>query len=288
MRHFAVISDSACDMPANMVRQQDVDIVPFTVSFDKINKLTEGVHITNDEFYRRLESSDVMPKTYFPTVGDYVASFKKRLEQGQDILCLCLSSKLSKSYVSALNAQKILSYTYPDRKIVVMDTLLASGAQSLLLLDAVKLSETLNVEAAFAKLEELKKSAKVMVTVASLEQLARGGRMSNVTAAFGKLLKINPIIYLENGALVSRDKAIGRHKALELLKKLTIQAMDGRPDRYDFTTLHSRALSEAEGLVGDLQAAQGIRQTIPPVELGATIGMHTGSSVVATALLQKL
>lgn len=288
MKKYSVISDSACDMSDNLVKQYGLHIVPFSISFDKTNKLTEGVDITKDDFYRRLEALSVMPKTFYPSVGDYTAEFKKHLEQGLDVLCLCLSSKLSKSYISAMNAMKILSYTYPNNKIRVIDTLLASAGQSLLAIDAVKLSESLDVASAFTRLEEIKKSAVMIVTVASLEQLARGGRMSNTTAALGKLLKINPIIYLENGALVSKEKAFGRKNAIEMIKKLTAKEIGGNPKNFDFAMLHSRALNEANSVANEILTEYGITQTIPPIELGATIGMHTGASVVSTALLKKL
>ena len=286
MHKFAVVSDSACDLPVQTVQKHNIDIVPFTISFDKINRLTDGVDITNEEFYNRLESNDSMPKTYFPSVGEYVARFKNHLEQGQDILCLCLSSKLSKSYFSALNAKKILSHTFPDNKIMVMDSENASAGQGLLVLNAVKLCET-DVEAAYAKLEELRKTAKVIFTLTSLRQLVRGGRLSATVMFFGKLLGINPIISLENGAMRVIGKTLGRKKALEFIKKYAVNEMNGKPEEYDLVIMHARALGEASAVAAEFSAEYGVTPAMPPVDVGVTIGMHTGTTVVAVAFVKK-
>ena len=286
---YMVISDSACDLPVHLIQSHNIDIVPFKFSFDKVNKLTDGVDISNDEFYRRLKDSSVMPKTYFPTVRDYVDKFKVYLEQEQDVLCLCLSSKLSKSYTSALSAKKILSHTYPNNKIMVVDSLQASIGQGLLVLDAVTLRDGSNeIEAAFKKLEALKKTGLIIITVASLKQLARGGRMSNNTAAIGTLLNINPVIYCSEGSLISKGTAYGRRKALERVRKLTIQELSGSPESYDFVLLHTRALNEASAIAKALTDEHGITYPMPPIEIGATIGMHMGATAVAVAFKKKL
>jgi len=288
MSNFAVISDSACDLPTDLKQRHGVGIVNFKCSFDKIHRLTEGADLTLEEFYRRIAEGGAMPKTYFPTVRDYVDEFTKYLEQGRDVLCLCMSSKLSKSYVSAQNAKKILSYTYPDNKIFVLDTLACSAGQSLMVLQAVNLSANRDVSAAFNELEANKKNLRTFFTVKTLDQLARGGRLSATAAVFGSLLKINPIICLEDGALVSKSKAFGRSAALELLKKMSASEVGGKPDSYDFALVHSRSLPEANAVASDIKSGYGITQTIPPVELGFTIGMHTGATVVGAMLLKKL
>ena len=290
MRHkYAVISDSACDLPINLTQEHNIGIVPFKFSFDKVNKLTDRVDISNDEFYHCLEASGAMPKTYYPTVRDYVDSFKVHLELEQDVMCLCMSSKLSKSYSSALSAKKILSHTYPNNKIIVVDSLSASAGQGMLVLDAATLrDDSSEIEAAFKKLETLKKTGLIIVTVKSLEQLARGGRMSNSTAAIGTLLRINPVIYFSEGSLISKGKAFGRRKALETIKKLTIQELSGNTQSYDFVLLHTRALNEANAVAKALTADYGITYLMPPIELGVTIGMHMGATVVAVAFKKKL
>jgi len=287
MGNFAIVTDSACDLPETLRKKHGIGVVHFKVSFDKVNKLTEGYDFSADEFYRKLSESGAMPKTYFPTVRDYVTEFKTYLERGQDVLCLCLSSKLSKSYVSAVNAKKIMSYNYPKQKIMVIDTLNASAGQSLAVLDAVRLSEQTDVTNAFNRLEKVKTSSVVIFTVATLDQLARGGRLSAAAAVFGSLLKINPIIYLSDGALLSKDKAIGRKKALDKVIKLTAKETGGKAQDYSFAMLHSRSLDEANAVANDLKGNFGITQSIPPIELGSTIGMHTGQGVVASAFVKR-
>jgi len=290
MRTFAVVSDSSCDLPVQLTQKHEIDIVPFTISFDKTNRFTEGLDITNDEFYSRMALSDAMPKTYFPSVGDYVAVFKKHLETQRDVLCLCLSSGLSKSYYSALNAQKILSQTYPANKIMVIDSLAVSGGQGLYVLAAAKLRELVDAETAFAKIQELKKTARTIVTVTSLTQLARGGRMKSSEAVLGKMLKINPIFGVNNesGTLEVYAKVFGRQKALKYIENYVSKEINGRPDEYEFIIMHSRALEEAAAFAGRLKTEHGVTSALPPVEVGVTIGMHTGATVIAVAFIKKV
>lgn len=289
MGKFAVFSDSPCDLPASLIKKHDINLIPFKVSFDRKSKLTEGVDITNEIFYQSVKDSPVVPKTYYPSVRDYVTEFKKSLDAQQDILCLCLSSGLSKSYVSALSAGKILSRTYKDRKIMVMDTLSAAGKQGLLVLDAVKLRDnSSDIQIAYKKLEEVKKTGSAIITVTSMDQLVKGGRMSASTAVFGKLLGINPVIGLQNGALAAKGKARGRRNALNLINKLCLQDMDGKPENFDLCVIHSNIPDEASILANDLKSVYGMAQTIPPLEIGATIGAHTGPTTIGICFCRKI
>lgn len=289
MEKFTVLSDSSCDIPARMAKQNMIGIVPLKVSFDRVHKLTEGVDIQIDEFYNRLKTEPKTPKTYYPTVREYVGHFKAALAEGKDVLCLCLSSKLSKGYECACSARDILAYANKQNKVVVMDTLLAAGAQAALTLNAARLRDKgLTIDDAYKKLEALRDGSVTIFTVESLEQLARGGRMSKATATMGALLHINPIIYMENGALVSRDKAIGREKAVHKLERLVIEAIDKKMNDYEFTLFHSRSLAEAQKIEHDLKSIHGAKWFNPTVEVGMSIGAHTGASVLAINCMKKI
>lgn len=289
MNNFAVYSDSSCDLPEALIKQREINIVPMKISFDRKTRLTDNVDITVGGFYERLKTSELVPKTYFPTVRDFVDAFKKTLERGQDVLCLAISSKLSKAYHNAANAADILSYIYKDRKIIAIDTLQATAAHASLILGAAGLRDRgVEISAARDILERAKKSAVTIFTLSSLEQLAKGGRMSAATATFGKLLRINPIIYIEDGALEAKSKAIGRKKAIDKLKKLVIKEIGGNAGDYDFVVFHSRSPEEAQELESDLKLEYGIKTICKPIEIGATIGSHTGATAVAVSCVKKI
>lgn len=289
MGKFMIFSDSSCDIPEKLAMEHNVILVPLKVSFDRVNKLAEGVDIDINEFYERLKTETLVPKTYFPTVREYVTMFKSALDKGNDVLCLCLSSNLSKGYESACNAREIMSRVYKHNKVVIFDSLTATGGQAALTLNAARLRDAgLSVDEAYKKLEVLRESSITIFTVSSLEQLARGGRMSKATAAMGKFLHINPIIHMINGHLVSREKAIGRSKAISLLKKLAVETINKKTNDYEFTVIHSRSFLEAKEIEQDLQTEYNIRWFNPMIEIGASIGSHTGASVVAINCTKRI
>ena len=156
MPNFIILSDSSCDLPENLKQEYNIDVVPFYISFDKENYLRENIDININDFYNKMTSEKIIPKTSLPSMEDYCNYFKKHLDNGLDILCFTLCSELSGSYQSAVNAANIMLEEYPDRKILVIDSKKATVAQGLLVIEASKMQKAgFSLEETYEKMEKL-------------------------------------------------------------------------------------------------------------------------------------
>ena len=121
MKDYKIIADSSCDVPQKYRDEYDIDIVPFYYTFDKVTYGREGIDIELQDFYDLMLKKNY-PLTGQPTIMDYADKFEIYASKGQDILCICLTSKFSGSYNSAVNAAEMMKETYPDVKIEVVDS----------------------------------------------------------------------------------------------------------------------------------------------------------------------
>ncbi len=289
--NYQIIADSASDLTEIQAKEYEIDIVPYYVSFglgeDKYYK--ENEELTRWAFYEELSKlNDPTPKTSMPTMLDYSTKFEKYLEQGKDVLCICLTSKFSGSYSMAKLAENELKEKYPDREIIVMDSTLASFAEGLLAIKAAQMrDEGLSISDNVKILERLKEEVSLFVTVDSLTFLKKGGRIGKASALAGSLLNIKPIISLKEGELLPFGKIRTRRKALEKLIDLVPANFAEEKEKYDFIILHGDAYEDAIKLEQRMKDEFGIELAHPPALLGATIGAHIGPTVVAIGCMKK-
>lgn len=289
MQNYKIISDSSCDLPYEYIKKFDIDLVPYFVSFDGINYYKENVDITTSEFYNKITVEKLFPKTSLPPIQDYIDIFEKYLSQGQDIICFTLTSKFSGSYQSAVNAKNILTETYPERKIKIIDTIQATGGQGLVVYQAclMKQSQQYTIEQLSEKINILKKTAKINFFVESLEYLKRGGRIGKASALAGSLLNIKPIITVTNGELIPCSKVRGQKKAVQEIIKMTLNEIGQEKEKYDFLIIHSCKENEAENLENLIKNEYNITTLKPIVNVGVTIGTHAGPYVMGLCYIKK-
>ncbi|MBQ7085448.1 MAG: DegV family EDD domain-containing protein, partial [Anaerotignum sp.] len=141
MNAYKIIADSSCDIPISLMKANDISYVPFNVSFDQETYLEELKDITPDEFYEKINAEKLFPKTSLPSVQSYMDAMEAALKENKDVLCLCLSSKFSGSFQSAMNAANILSESYPDHMIKVIDTTCATACEGMMVLEACRMKD---------------------------------------------------------------------------------------------------------------------------------------------------
>ncbi len=279
-RKFAILTDSGCDMPKAYLEKHDIDCVPLGFTMNNVNYEGEcGEKITPKAFYQKLRDGG-MPTTYQVTSETAKGHIEPLLVTGKDVLVLAFSSGLSGTAGSFAVAARELAKKYPKRKIKVVDTLCASMGQGLLLDYVIKKAETgaeLDETAKYA--EKLKGKICHHFTVDSLFHLKRGGRVSGATALIGSILKIKPVMYMdERGKLTVRSKTMGRKKALHTLVEELFERMDGQNEPIFIS--HGDCIEDAE-CVKSL-----ILQRMPNAEItmnyiGPVIGAHSGSGTLA-------
>lgn len=280
-RTFTIITDSACDMPAEFFRKNKILCVKLGFTMQNVNYEGEsGEHITEKDFYAKLRAG-AMPTTYQVTGETAKTYMEKPLKQGKDVLVIAFSSALSGTADSFFVAKRELAQKYPNRTIHVIDSLCASMGQGLLLYYVLQQADTgagIDETARFA--ERLKHKICHYFTVDNLFHLKRGGRVSTATALVGSILKIKPVLRVSaEGKLVTCGKAMGRKKALNALVERFAQNRTASPNQPVFIS-HGDCLEDAEYVKnGVLKIAPETPVTIGCI--GAVIGSHAGAGTVA-------
>ena len=285
MYDFKIITDSGCDLTAEGYARLGLHCVPLSVEFkgevhddrnddslkDFYNGLRAGEHA---------RTSAVNPETWKEAMVPY-------LEDGKDVLVLPFSSGLSTTAQSAEIAASELREKFPDRKILVADTLCASMGQGLLVWYACAQRDAgKSVEETHSWVEENKLNLCHWFTVDDLFFLKRGGRISGATALVGTMLNIKPVLHVDDeGHLISVSKARGRKAAIEALAKKVGELGEGFDNATMFIS-HGDCREDAETLAEILKEKYGARE-VKIGYVGAVIGSHSGPGTLALFFLGK-
>ena len=294
--NFGIVSDSSCDLPESYVQTEQVEIVSFYLSFDGEEYYREGKEISIPEFYQRMaENPDCFPKTSMPSIQDYVDAFLSFVKKGLPVLCICLSRKLSGSLQAAVNAKQVVEEQFQGARIEVVDSCLATALQGMLVKNAVEMrnaGKTLD-EAAEA-LRSLRQSGHIFLTTDDLKYLEHGGRIGKVASVAGSVLKIKPLIQFYDGELGSAELCRGRKKSLQkIIDKMEsyIQDLKIEPEDYFLVTgvgLWVPEYDEFKMRLRERLGTSGFRvREWEDIQIGATIGVHTGPYPLGAGLLRQ-
>lgn len=282
--NFELVSDSSCDLSSTLIAEYGINIVPFYVSFNGETYYKENVDITVAEFYDRLIKEDVYPKTSLPAVQDYCDVFESILQQGKDVVCVCLSSKFSGSYQSACNAKLNLADQYPDRRIEIIDSLAATVAQGEIVKFVAKLRiENATIDDVLNKLNNVNLNYKVFFTVDSLEYLAKGGRLGKGSLLLGTLLDIKPILNHSDGELFPVAKVRKKQKAFDYIVNEAYEYSKLFKE-FNVTVASSVDSDDFKQVVKMCQKKFGKDVLINTGRVGCTIGVHTGPTAIGVLI----
>jgi DegV family protein with EDD domain len=274
---IAIVTDSTCDIPANWLKQYQINVVPMTIIFEDEQYL-DGVQITAKDFYKRLANSPIRPTTSQPSPEVFVEVFKKAAEAGaEEIVTMVISSAMSGTYASAEQAGQQM-----DIPVYVHDSLNNSMGLGWQVMAAARARE--NGEDAVAMLvaaQKVRESMVYYISLDTIEYLAKGGRIGGAVAFANSVLKIKPLIYVrpDTGTVAPGIPARSRAAALEGLYREFFRHIDTNK-RMHITVLHNAAEDEA------LAIEKQIKKEYTPEELFVsivtpTLGAHTGPRTVA-------
>ena len=285
MYDYQIITDSGSDLPEALLNQLDVRRVSLTVNF-KGETLNDSVDAGIKELYDGLRTGHTAT-TSAVNPDRWATAMKETLEEGKNVLVIAFSSGLSTTYQSAVIAAEELREIYPQRKILVVDSLCASLGQGLLVYYACKKrDEGMDIESLAAWLEENRLHLCHWFTVNDLMYLKRGGRVSAATAAVGTMLNIKPVLHVDDeGHLISVRKVRGRKASIEALAAKVGQLGEGFDNRVAFIS-HGDCLEDAQTLAAMLKERYGVQEVIIGY-VGAVIGSHAGPDVLALFFLGK-
>ncbi len=288
MNPYVFMTDSDSDLPFSYVDELDISMVYMPYIVDGKEYMDDLGRAGGQKDYFDRMRAGAAPTTSLLPMGVYLDIFEPILAQGKDILFIAFSSQLSGTQTNARNAAEELLEKYPDRKILIVDTLSISVPQSILVLKAYELyRQGKPMEEVAQWVEDNKLRAQAWFTVDDLKYLRRGGRISAVAAVAGTLLDLKPII-TENreGKLVSTDKVRGRKSALRLIADKAAENIDD-PANCMPVIIHADAPEEAQRL------EKLLRERIPDLPeiqtwyVGPVIGAHCGPGTVAVCYFGK-
>lgn len=291
MKNYQIFSDSTCDTPQELLDEFNIQIIPFYVTFDQETYYRDTVEITPQEFYQTLQNKRILSQTSLPSVQDYISKFKPVIQEGKEILCLCLSQKFSGSYQSAVNAKEILEGMYPEANIIIIDSIQATGGQGLILLQAGKMQKAgYSLEDCVHKIEELKTTARIMFTLDNLDYLSLGGRIGKAATLEGSTLNLKPLIKLKEAELIPYSKVRGRDKALDKILVMVEEYFHDNEQQYqdyDFCLTNATTLEDAMNLKQRLESLIGRTITVPIFQIGATIGTYVGPGALGVCFVKR-
>lgn len=278
--NYVIVSDSSCDLPDELIKENNIKVVPFYVSLDGNDYLKERVNLQVRDFYEKMvNESNLNPKTTLPSVADYEDVFEEQIKAGNSIICVCITSKFSGSYNSASVAKENCLEKYPNAKITVIDSMVNTGVQGLLVLEIARMKrDGKTYDEAIKLANAMRKTGRIFFTVGNLEYLRKGGRIGKLVGIVGATLKIKPIIVLRDGEIFSAGISFTRKKSF---LKATDAALNyfkenkENPDDYQFITGYGYDIEEGK-LYNEKLKEILKREDVLLIQIGATIGVHTG------------
>ncbi len=271
--------NSTVDLPKEWLSERNVPVIPLKYTIEG-NTYEDMNGLSSKEFFGKLREGK-MAVTSQVNPDEAKTALEPYLREGKDILHLGFSSALSGTCNSMRIAAKELEEEYPDRKIIVIDTLCACLGEGLLLYYALKhRSEGSSIEETAKWVEENKLHICHNVTIDDLEHLYRGGRISRTVAVLGGMVKIKPMLHVDDqGALKVIGKERGRRKALgKIVETASKQAQGWENDIVMIT--HGDCREDADYVAGLVRQKLGV-DNILINNIGTVIGSHTGPGVVA-------
>lgn len=279
MRDYVITVNSTVDLPKEWLEERNVPVVHLRYTIDG-QTYEDMSGLTAKEFFDKLREGK-MSVTSQVNPEEARAALEPFLKEGKDILHLAFSSGLSGTCNSMKIAGEELKEEYPEAKIIVIDTLCACLGEALLLYKALQQKEAgKTIEETAAWVEENKLHICHDVTVDDLNHLHRGGRVSKATAVVGTMVKIKPIIHMDdNGKLQVVGKERGRKKSLNKIVDMAVEQSEGWDNDIIMIT-HGDCIEDAEYVAGLVREKMGI-DNILINNIGTVIGSHTGPGVVA-------
>ena len=282
---YQIVTASCCDFTRDQYAEKNLTWVPLTLRYkgEEIDGFTEAEDL--HAFYDSIRQGE-MPTTAAVNPEAWANAMESALAEGKDVLCITFTSALSTTHQSAVIAAGELREKYPERKIIVVDSLCAALGQGLLVHKACeKRDRGCSLEEVAAWVEENKLHICHWVTVDDLNHLKRGGRVSAATALVGGMLNIKPIIHVDDqGRLATVGKCRGRKAAMELLANKL--ATDGTDVETIFIA-HGDCPEDAAALEKLCrEKCPGVKNVLTGY-VGGVIGAHTGPGVLVVFFLGK-
>lgn len=281
MSNVKIFTDSTSDLTEKLIKENGISIIPLYVNFND-KSFIDGVSITTEELYEKVEEYDMLPKTAAASPSDFYNAFKPYIDEGKDIVFIGLSSELSSHLQNAILA----SNEFPEGRIHIIDSLNLSSAIGLLVMKAVDYAkEGFSAAVIAEKIRALVPKVKTAFIIDTLDYLHKGGRCSAIENFVGGVLKIRPVVKVVDGKMILAQKLMGRReRALNTMLINVIKEKD-IIDTDRIMVTHSIS-DDAEYLVDELSRHISPKEVIVS-QAGCVISSHCGPNTIGILYIEK-
>ncbi len=279
MPNVRIVADSGCDLPADLVEQYEITIVPVFVRFGE--ETVSSDNLTNEEFWRRAERSPNGPGTSSPAPGTFYKVFQKLVSAGYDVICMTLPGKHSGTF----NAAWLAAQDFGE-KVRVIDTGSFSVGMGLQVLIAAR-EAIAGKSAEFIQrsAENLRERTSIIFVLDTLEWVRRGGRLDRIIPLIDKVartLKIKPVLEMCNGEFRLVSIARSTRSALRQLE----EEVRGRLPVQGLAAAYTRGCAVASDLAARISELAGLHEEVLTVEVGPAFAAHAGPNAVGAAIIR--
>jgi DegV family protein with EDD domain len=270
-----IVTDSTADIPPELAG--DVTVVPCFVQFGETSYL-DGVDITREQFYARLTSDPVLPKTAAPSAGIFEETYRRVAADGDEVISLHVASTLSGMF----NSARLGAEAAPEAHVTVYDSETVTMSLGWMCVAAARAARrSQSVAQIIALLDEMKTRAHVFAALDTLDYLRRSGRVGWASAMVGQLLNVKPIVRVYRGVVSLLERVRTRTRSVQRLEELVTGL--GKLDY--LAVLHTTAQEAAQQLARDL--AHLAPPPIPVIEVTPVIGTHVGPNGLGLAVIAE-
>ena len=272
-----IVTDSSADLSRDLLDAMGIQVVPLKVHFGTTT-YREGEDLGSTEFYQLLSQAEQLPTTSQPSAGDFYEMYAPLTANGDSVLSIHISSKLSGTCQSALAAKDML----PEADIIVIDSLSASAGHGMVVLAAAEaVRKGKGRDEVIALVERVIKGLEIVFVVDTLEYLQKGGRIGGAAALAGTLLNLKPLLEIRDGRVEPLAKVRTRKKALRRALEVLAKRFDGQ-DSLRMMVLHAECPEGAEQLAQQVRERFGCT-SLQLAEIGPVIGTHAGPGTLGLA-----
>ena len=281
---IAILTDSASDITPDMIEGLDVTVIPIRLKIGE-NNYKDGVNLSKKEFWHKLMTEKVVPKTAQPSPAEFRDYYEELFNKGYEkIISIHISSKMSGTQQVAKVAREMLKR---EKDIIIVDSKSVTFGQAYQVLEAAKMIKSgVKLDDILTRLYEIADKMKVYFAVSDLTYLEKGGRIGRASSVIGNLLKLRPVLKLEDGEVCLETKTFGERGAISYMEKIIKN--EGKNSIYLYTAWG--------GTNQELQSTDILKKTADTMrkieykgrfEIGATIGSHSGP-VFGIGIISKI
>jgi len=281
--NIALVTDSTCDLPRDIIDHYQVNLVPINLNFGDSHYL-DKVTIQPDQFYDLLQSHEQFPVTSQINEQSFTNLYSQLASHYDAVIAIHLTGRFSGTYANSVKAGKRITSEF-GKPVYVIDSKTLSGALGLLVLKAAQqIEKGIPAERIAQSISDEVSRSKIFVSVRNLKYMIKGGRVSKPKGLLASALGLNPVISMdEDGKSILFGKTFSQAASLDKIYR-HIKKLIARDDIWNYIILHANNAAGADEALQEMKKITGL-QPVSVVNISPVIGMHAGNGAIAVSIM---